>query len=140
MDYADWFYCLDADCLEHKNYCEDCKYWNRQEGYNLEQFLAGEVHLVVEESGYRIFVHSDRIIKYVRVACEKTENLLFNLDYTEEEKEISVKVADEIWTYQNDVCHFGNDFRMLPDEELEFVKNLIRKHRDLIEEKFLRIS
>jgi hypothetical protein len=33
--YKKFFYCLDSECGEFKSACQDCKYWNKSEGYYL---------------------------------------------------------------------------------------------------------
>jgi len=131
------YHCLDETCGELKSLCDDCKY-SYPEGIPVQQFLAGDAYLVVEEAGYKIFIHSGRIIKYVRVANGEVEKLFFNLDY--EDKESILRLYDREIVLQNDVCEFGEDFEDLDKDEIEFIKELIRKHRDLIEEKFLQIS
>jgi len=138
MDLTVRYTCLDETCGELKSLCEDCKYFY-ENGILDQEFLRGDVYKVVEEAGYTIFVHSIRPIKYVRVANGKVENLFFNLDYEDKESILKLSKDEEI-VLQNDVCEFGVDFEDLDKDEIEFIKNLIRKHRNLIEEKFLQIT
>jgi len=135
MDSTVRYTCLDETCVEVKSLGEDCKYFK---GILAQEFLRGDAYKVVEEAGYEIFVHSIRPIKFVRVANGKVENLFFNLDYEDKESILKLSKDEEI-VLQNDVCEFGEDFEHLDLDEIEFIKNLIRKHRDLIEEKFLQI-
>jgi hypothetical protein len=101
--------------------------------------LGASCICVVQESGYAIFVHSDRLIKYVRVACGKTENLLFNIDY--EDRESVFDFGDgEILVMNNEVCVFGPDTRLVDEDEINCIKELIKKYRSLIEEKFIEVD
>jgi hypothetical protein len=146
MDNDGWFLCLDNSCVEMKNYCDDCKYCNKNSvGFILEEFLGKVCLSVVKEGEYEIFAHSDRLIKYVRVTDERGKNLLLNIDYPEEDWDMEVQLPgiDEVFYYRNDVCEFGPAADVDCFEgsgRIEGIKNLVRKYRSLIEEKFIEVD